>query len=586
MKDIYSYVDWFEDQYINNPVTIEEGLLFSQRDTLRTVTFYLSSKYLSGDKDELGKDKPFMNINVFRKNVAFRATEIDIKDIKVVADGVTGYDEAFLLGKGMYEWMKDTNHSEFLNDFTDIRPSDGSVCVKKVMRDGVLTLELPLLKNLVTDRVDMNSGTVIETHYLLPEEFMSMSETWDMGSKSLDDILEEAQKQRDYDGRIKVKEVHGVFPDSYIEGGEDGKYTRQCHYIVCAKKEYDVYQEYEEESPYRFLPWRKRPGLPNGLGVGVVEDGFEAQTWVNDAVMKEHRMMEILSRVIVKSTVKNAGNNIITDYDNGQIIELQDGAEFSKVDLTPSSLPELGNLVKRWDDQYERVSSTFNAITGEQMPSGTPYRQTAILNQEAGSLFDCRREEAGIFLSKIYMDWVIPYIIDVYNNKGEITSDYFSKEELQMLDEAFAANKANNKTLEDILGGELVDDNLIAGYENVFNKAISEQKKTGSMRSLKIPKGYFKNVKYKVTIDITGEKKNKAVILESLNNILLTIAKNPSILENPMTLNLFTEIMETAGISPVAILGGLKGQADMMKQMQGQSDTQQIIQNEQTQPIA
>ena len=178
--------------------------------------------------------------------------------------------------------------------------------------------------------------------------------------------------------------------------------------------------------------------------------------------MKEHRMMEILSRVIVKSTVKNAGNNIITDYDNGQIIELQDGAEFSKVDLTPSSLPELGNLVKRWDDQYERVSSTFNAITGEQMPSGTPYRQTAILNQEAGSLFDCRREEAGIFLSKIYMDWVIPYVIEVYNKKGEITSDYFSKEELQMLDEAFAANKANNKTLEDILGGDLVDDDLIS----------------------------------------------------------------------------------------------------------------------------
>jgi hypothetical protein len=45
------------------------------------------------------------------------------------------------------------------------------------------------------------------------------------------------------------------------------------------------------------------------------------------------------------------------------------------------------------------------------MPSGTAYRTTAILNQEATSMFDYRREEMGIFLVEIFTDWIIPYLI-------------------------------------------------------------------------------------------------------------------------------------------------------------------------------
>ena len=76
----------------------------------------------------------------------------------------------------------------------------------------------------------------------------------------------------------------------------------------------------------------------------------------------------------------------------------------------------------RWHPSAERVLSTFNAITGETMPSGTPFRQVAILNQEAGSLFEYRREEASIFIREIFLDWVLPFLVKQLKKDKDLTA--------------------------------------------------------------------------------------------------------------------------------------------------------------------
>jgi len=213
------------------------------------------------------------------------------------------------------------------------------------------------------------------------------------------------------------------------------------------------YSEELDESPYRHLSWRKEEG--RDFGVGIIEDGFEAQVWTNDAMISEKNAMELAGKVIMKTNSKKAGSNILTDLDNGAIINLEDGKDITPINLMPTALPKYAELIQRWDNQYERVSSTFNAITGEQMPSGTPYRQTAILNQEAGSLFDQRREEAGIFLSDIYMDWVLPHLIKKLNKEHILTSEW-SNEELAIIDKGFANFNSAQAVIEKLLKDEEV----------------------------------------------------------------------------------------------------------------------------------
>lgn len=83
---IFSELNNLLFNYNNGYITIVDGLTFSQYQTLKKIEFYTNSQYLSGNKDELGRDKPFYNIVNYRVNVAVRATDLDVKDISLTSD--------------------------------------------------------------------------------------------------------------------------------------------------------------------------------------------------------------------------------------------------------------------------------------------------------------------------------------------------------------------------------------------------------------------------------------------------------------------------------------------------------------------
>ena len=89
----------------------------------------------------------------------------------------------------------------------------------------------------------------------------------------------------------------------------------------------------------------------------------------------------------------------------------------------------------------------------------------------------------------------------------------------------------------------------------MYKKEKEILKKSKNIRFLDIPKKFYGNWKPKVTIITTGEQKNKAVILESLNNILTTAAQAPQVLTDPTLSKIFAKILEVSGsgISPISL---------------------------------
>lgn len=82
----------------------------------------------------------------------------------------------------------------------------------------------------------------------------------------------------------------------------------------------------------------------------------------------------------------------------------------------------------------------------------------------------------------------------------------------------------------------------------------AELGKSGRKREIKIPEGFL-DVEGKITANITGELKNKAAILQSLDNILKTIVStfNPNTgqyaaLQDPTLSKVFGQIVEMAGV--------------------------------------
>lgn len=567
--DIIKYTQDKIDLWERGTIQVVPGLDYNPYETLRRIAFYSDSKYVLGQKDDRGRTKPFYNIVNYRVNIATRATDIDTKDINIIADAPQFAPLSFILQKEVYNWMKEVDFAKTLNEMGFTRAKYGGVLVKKCVEQEEgeqeeLEIDVVDWRNVVVDPTNPDE-MVIEKHFMSDSDLADKMDVWDYVPESID------QARKNADGKLEILEITANLPESYSpDGGDPYTFKIQKFYICKMKKNKGMvlYHEYLDEFPYKYLAWETVNGR---LGRGIVEDGFEAQMWTNDAVVKEKEAMELGSKVVFTTTDPNIQNNILSEVENGQIIQRTAGTEFSIANTITNALPEFRNLVQAWDSQLEHATGTYNAITGETMPSGTAYRSVAIQNQEATSNFDYRREEMGIFLVELFTDWIIPYLIKKLN-KAHILSAEFSTEELNAIDDSYATFKTNEQVMELILSGKPIYQSDYAELVNVNKELIKRSKNT---RFLDIPKNLYKGWEPKVTILTTGEQKNKAVILDSLNNILITVAKAPQILTDPTLSKVFGKILEVSGsgISPISL--GMGTPAPAMEMQALPQETQQ-----------
>ena len=592
--DILKEILQIKENYEGGTIDIVDGLPFSQYETLRKVEFYTNSRYINGNTDLRNRVKPFYNIINFRINVAVRATDFDTKDFDVYSENPKHYIKSMMFKKEMRNWMKRTNFAQVLNEFGQVRPKYGGVVIKRYKKDGELMIQIPEWKNLITDPVDIEDGVIGERHYMSPVQIEKKRGAWDYIDEEWDKIEKVFKKQhgKNYStsDRVCVLEVEGEFPEYYLGDNEQEGYCLQRHFILLDQDDQPtacLHTEKKSKRDYRYLPWQKSSG--RALGIGVAEDGFEAQYAVNDSVLKEMDIMEIASRTTFWTDSDTIENNLLEDLQTGDIMKVKPGETMQVLNTTPSSLPQLDNMRAKWDEQYSRATSTFEAITGETMPSGTPFRAVAIQNQESTAMFAYRMEEAGIFWREVFADWIVPHLKAKLTREHILTSD-FDTDELQVIDEALATDVANKKVIDRAIQGKVTNREE---YEQLLEAEMELLKVNKSTRYIQIPKDYFKDLEAQIDINITGEQINKGAMFESINNLMVTVSNsfNPQtgtfgVLEDPTLSKMFARAVEMSniGISPAELVG--KKQKPAMEQAQQQMiQPQQPVQENVEQPI-
>jgi len=279
--------------------------------------------------------------------------------------------------------------------------------------------------------------------------------------------------------------------------------------------------------------------------------------------------MEYTTKVIGQTASKKLkGRNLLTETDDGTILEHEDGKPITGVNLLPAGgLQQYNALIDQWYNQLEKTTSAYGAQRGESPNSGTAFRLQATVLQQSSSVFKSLQEEFGIFITEIIQDWVLPFLAKKLSVEHILSYD-FSPEELKEIDRKFSLNKANEKVKELILSGELP---TMEEYESFIENYDNFIKETKGKRFIQIPKDFYKDLKAKVTVNVTGEQRNKAVTLESLNNLLITYASNPNLSTDPVASQLLAKIVELSGsgISPVSIDAAMSSknkQAEAMAQ--------------------
>lgn len=571
--EIFEELDTLESQYNTASLEKIDGLKRSQKQVIKMCEYYSDSRYLGanfGNKlNKTGRDVPFSNIVNYRVALAKTATDLDIKDFQIVSDNPAHQVHSMLLNREAYEWMKTNNFAKTLNDMGTTRPKYGGYLVKKTEEKGKLSIDAVRWTNVITNQNDILGGPIVEEHHLSPVEINQKKDVWN----NVRDVLKayKSIEGKDRAENIEVYEITGEFPKCVFkdaneqEDSEEDEYTYSLQHYFIAEVGEEQFLMFSEELPgeltdyYEYLSWEDNG---YGLGRGVIEDSEEAQVWTNDAVIQESIAMALAGRVGIKTNSKKLGNNVL-EHDHGKIYELGQNEDINAFNLAPSALGQYQNIIERWKRQADNVANSYDAATGEQPPSGTPLGTTQLLNAVASKPFDYKREEWGIHLTKLFDKWVLPFLMKKIRKEHILVSE-FSDQELEKIDESFAIVNSNqelvNATLDALEnGGPMPTQEDQAMMIDSWKKHI---KKDGKKRYLEVPDNYFDGVEAKVTVVVTGEQKNKAVIMQSLSSIMQSVVSsyNPNtgtfgVLEDPVLARVFNQMLElaNAGISPIDV---------------------------------
>ena len=365
---ILTLLDDLTEKYAE-PIQRVEGLIRNPKDIIKTIEYYTNNQYLSGNKDAIGREKPFYNVCNFRVTTAKTATDLDVKDIRFEADSLKYSVQAMIINHELYKYLKEINFSQTLNDMGVTRPRYGGVLVKQYDDGEGLEIEVVDWVNVDFDPNDIEGGTIIETHYLKPTELLKRADVWTGYDEVSEVIKEHAKITKNKPQDIEIKEITGEFSKSYdpkeIDNDEnESKFQKMCFYVaVVGTRKFLLYKEdlKEDKDKYKYLAWET---VGDGLGRGVVEEGFESQVWVNDAMISIKNTMDLSGKALLSTDSQKVSGNAITGVDTGHIFQLEPGRSITSLNLAPSALPEYHNVIELWNQQYDRVASTFNANSG------------------------------------------------------------------------------------------------------------------------------------------------------------------------------------------------------------------------------
>lgn len=572
MENPFSFIRSKKHEYETGTIEIQSGLEFSQFETLKKADFYYNSRYYGASTDSLGRKKQFDNISKHRVLIAQRATDFDRKDVEVegAGDGMSPY-HVLLAQYALEDWLDNPQVGKLKNRVGKTWAKYGGVLIQKTEVDGELVLDVPAWADMVTDTADIKNGIKIRRRYLQPHELKAMEGKWDNIQEAIElavagqsDTGTESTDRDTPTMYTEVYEIHGILPETIydFENPEADPYKYERRFMVVAspnsvtvspegsKTEHGLvlYNEKEDKDPFKYAAYDEQD--KRGLGIGIMEDCFEAQMGRNDTIQKQRDALELGSKLLLQAPVgaSVAEQNALTQAKNGQILKYNGAQGLTRLDLTSNAFAQFSVVLQQWDEQAQKVTSTYPGITGEAQPSGTPLGSVQIQNVESASLFDYRREELGLLWEEIYTDWVLPFVLNKLKKDKKLITR-LPLERLRQIDEALVADKVMTKLAEDIDAGKQVN---FGEVMNEYDRVLEALSKSGNNVKFTIDDEDVKNIKARVRVRMTNERRQKQSMLQSLDYVMKTyLANRDTLLSDPNLSSMLNKMLDLANLPPL-----------------------------------
>jgi len=572
---IGSLIRELEDNYVDQSVRSGKYVDFDMHETIEKIHAYLNSRHISGDTDDMGRDKPFFNIVTASTNIWYRATDIDRKNIRIKSTKKEDQLKAFIATIHLQEFMRREAFGSFLNAWGLNLARYGSSVLKFVKKGGRLHSEVVPWQRLIVDPVSFEDNPVIEVLELTPAQ-LKKNKSYDKEMvKGLLDAVSarenlDGEKKDNRSGYIKIYEIHGELPLSYLTDKEEDEddFVQQMH-VVSFVKGKDGYEDFtlvrgKEKNPYMITHLIKEDGRT--LGRGAVEHLFEAQWMVNHSqkTIKDH--LDLASKLFFQTSDGSfASRNVLKSIESGDILVHAINQPVTQVNNSSHDVTQVQNFGTGWKNLAQEITSTPDAIMGNTFPSGTAYRQVEALRQEAHSLYEIMTENKGLAIEDMMRHHIIPFVMDKMDTSDEIVAT-LDENGIQKIDSIYVPNQViknvNNKIIEKALEGQATfqdeQDEMMIEEENDIKKSLAQD---GNQRFIKPSeisgrtwKEELNGFEWDVEVEVTNETTDKDARLTTLTTLFQIIVGKQGQPMSPDEKTIFHKILREAGeVSPIEL---------------------------------
>lgn len=576
-KDISELVREQETNFINGGGTLMSKYVVSDLyEDINKIYAYLSSKHTSGETDSQGREKPFFNIVTAARNIYYRATDIDRKDIQVKATNSREQITSFLATVHLQDWMRRENFGAFLNDWGMDLAGFNSSAVKFVESEGKLHSMVVPWSRLIVDPINFDANPKIELLELTEAElYQRKGYNKEMVEKLCDALqsreLTDRTKQDQRSNYIKLYEIHGNLPLSYLTGKEkdEDKFAQQMHVLsfVARKDKPTEFDDFtlisgrEEKDPYMLTSLL--PATDGSVSLdGSVKNLFEAQWMMNHTVKSIKDQLDIASKLIFQTSDGNyVGRNVLSAIEQGDILIHATNQPLTQVANNSHDITIQQNFGQMWKGLAAEISGVSESMMGQVAPSGTAWRQVEALLNESHSLFELMTENKALAIEAMLRKYVIPFLKKKMDSTEEVaaTLDGAGITKIDsMYVPAEAVRRYNSWVVEQTI--KYLQSNNQQDIPSPYQADIAEAgvKKElaplGNQRfftpkdiDTKTWKDVFKDLEWELEVDISGESSNKQTVLTTLTTMLSVIA-NPNFVNNPQAQLIIGKILSATGV--------------------------------------
>lgn len=520
---------------------LADGYNFNHLETIRRINLYINDKFL----DCPDQDAIFWNLSTPRIPLYAKNIDMDSKDFIPAGVGTHNFYQAWILKVKFYQWARDNNFDITLNDLSEGIATYGSTVWKKTKKDGKWTIKEDDLRNLFFDySVEyIKDSPVVQLHYMTEGEIMKM-EGWDNKEKA----IEKAEVKKDSTNNPKVQSKQNQKKEVWERWGDykenDDDKPKYMHYIGVGQGDMEVilFEEEAKEKDFPYYDFHNGKYRGRWMRTGVVESLFKLQERVNTLVNQNAQTTEISSLLLMRSTDTDTNANVLTQAQNGQII---DSADLQQIGIDNRGLGAFLNEMALIEAHADKLAYTPGVVAGETPPSGTPFRAVAVATNQAKSTFRYIRERIGDKIADILLKEIMPQEVAGWN-KGDTIEIAEDENDIILYDEARVRIELFN----------WLKAKPYASLEEIAQKEIDlKEQIASSTRQVEIPKNFF-NFKYGFKYNPVGTKTDKAQQNEAMINALNMVLANPAIQESP----LFKQLLENNNITPYKVTPNLMQQ--------------------------